>query len=166
MNRAKATGRISDYSSPATDTMHFPIRARFCLAVTRFDKTNLSLIDNLQYYRKTQGAINYSDCVLTESSGVLSLPVILLKTFDRSSEGVAPSETAYVSGPSGRSSFYPHIRFNPTQLSWVPSSLWSLFALAPLFSELHKHSSQQPEAINGLKSTARTKPPILWVFKR
>lgn len=65
-----------------------------CLLI-RLNKKNLSLIDNLQYYKNTHGAINYFGCVLTENHGVLSLPVILLKTFDHSSGGggVAPSNS-------------------------------------------------------------------------
>ena len=100
--------------------MLFPTREKVCLAISRLKKKNRSLIDNLKDYRNAHGAINYSDCVLTESSGVLSLPVILLKTFDHSSEGVAPSDSSYVFGPSGQSSFYLHIDSYPTELSFPP----------------------------------------------
>lgn len=78
MNCNKAAGHLSDYNSPVTavtDTMalcNFPIRANVCHAISRFNKKNLSLIDNPQYYRNTHGAVNYFDCVLTESSAVLS----------------------------------------------------------------------------------------------
>lgn len=124
--------------------MLFPIREKVCPAISRLNKKNLSLIDNLPDYRNTHGAINYSDCVLTESPGVLSLPVILLKTFDHSSEGVSPFDSSYVFGPSGQSSFYLHIDSYSTELSFPP--LWSFFALAPVFSKSHKYRSQHPQA--------------------
>lgn len=71
MNCNKAAGHLSDYNSH-NGTVHFPIRANVCHDISRFNKKNLSLIDNLQYYRNTHGAVNYFDCVLTESSAVLS----------------------------------------------------------------------------------------------
>lgn len=79
--------------------------------------------------------------VLTESSGVLSLPVILLKTFDHNSEGV---DSSYVFGPSGQSSLYLHMDSYPTELPFPP--LWFFFALARVFSESHKYRSQHPQA--------------------
>lgn len=77
----------------------------------RFREKNLSLIDKLWYYRNTLGGINYASCVLTESSAVLYLLVIVLKTFDHSSEGVAPLQASHVFGSSRQSSFYLHIYF-------------------------------------------------------
>lgn len=144
MNCAEATGHLSDYSSPVTQSQTQwpyapPSEGK---GLSRYIKVEQEkpLIDNVQYYRNTRGAINYSDCVLTESPGVLSLPVILLKTFDHSSEGVAPSETSYVSGPYGQSSFHLHICFCPTKLS-SPPLCDPFFALALLFFELHKYST-------------------------
>lgn len=43
---------------------------------------NTKTLDNLQDYRNTHGSINHSECLLTETSDVLCLPVILLNTFD------------------------------------------------------------------------------------
>ena len=60
--------------------------------------------------------------VLTESSGVLSLPVILLETFDHDSEGVAPSDSSCVSGRSGQQ----HMLL-PSLRSVVLSALTLLF---------------------------------------
>lgn len=45
------------------------------------------------------------------------------KTSDHSSEGVAPSETSYVSGPSRQSSCYPHICFYDPKLAFYHPAL-------------------------------------------
>ena len=82
--------------------------------------------------------------VLTESSGVLSLPVILLKTFDHNSEGV---DSSYVFGPSGQSSLYLHMDSYPTELSFP--------TLRRQINGLKKHSEdEKTDSLKGNKCNA------------